>query len=272
MKNKPLKIIDEIECYVDEESASYYPADDYYWLHKIEDNHFWFKARRKIIKILFDKYATDKINSNNVSKLLEVGCGTGGNLKMFSKYKNLEVTGGEMSLNYLRFIKNNIPAISLVQIDATALPYKDYFDIICAFDVIEHIDNDHAVINATCDALTDNGVFLITVPQHNWLWSAYDKKALHKRRYSKKDLIEKLTKASFKISYCGSFMFTLLPVMLLHRFTKKNKINEGEKNEFTMSNTLNAVLYLFMKFDIFLIKNGMILPWGGSLIVIARKK
>lgn len=270
MENKNPEIIDGIECYAPEliKSNDFYPADDFAWLHQIEDTNFWFKARNKILCWLLKKY----INSDKRVKVLEIGCGTGGVLKMMSKFANFELFGAELSLDYLKFIKDRLPAVKVLQLDATNLPFTDQFDVICAFDVIEHIENDVLALRNIHKSLKKDGLVYITVPQHKWLWSSADDKAYHKRRYSKKELMDKVKRESFEIVFCSSFVFTLLPFMAFSRFFKKKDKPEQGNTEFNLPPLINKMFYLLMMFDLLLIRIGFRLPVGGSLVIVARKK
>ncbi len=77
----------------------------------------------------------------------------------------------------------------MLQFDACAIPYKAEFDVIGAFDVIEHIEEDTAALTQMYQALKPGGGLLITVPQHRFLWSAVDEMSYHKRRYHRNELI-----------------------------------------------------------------------------------
>src|SRR5204863_7401731 len=97
--------------------------------------------------------------------------------------------------------------------DARALPYRDAFDLVGAFDVLEHIDEDEAVLAEMAAATRRGGGVLITVPQHPWLWSEADDHAHHRRRYSRSALIDKVRSAGLRPVAVTSFVTFLLPVM-----------------------------------------------------------
>ena len=91
-----------------------------------------------------------------------------------------ELTGLEAHIAGLRYARLRLPSVEFVQADARNLPYKSTFDAVGAFDVIEHIVEDDAVLASVRRALKPDGIFIVTVPQHTWLWSPTDVQALHK--------------------------------------------------------------------------------------------
>jgi SAM-dependent methyltransferase len=164
--------------------------------------------------------------------------------------------------------------VKLIQFDATEDIFKEKFDGIGAFDVIEHIEEDELVLSNINKSLKPNGRIFISVPQYMFMWSQEDDAACHKRRYTKKELTNKLVKAGFKVEYVSSYMFLLFPLMLFSRLigNKKKKSNEEMTQALYPGMFLNGVLNFFAFFDYFLMKIGICLPYGGSLFVVGRKE
>ena len=138
------------------------------------------------------------------------------------------------------------------------------------FDVLEHIKEDTDVLRQIYLALKPGGYLLITVPQHQWLWSSFDVFSCHERRYSAKDLHKKIKHAGFEIIRSSSFVSGLLPVMYIDRISKKkmeyNLFSGLELNVF-----MNNFFSFFLSLDILLIRFGINLPLGGSRFVVAKK-
>ena len=117
----------------------------------------------------------------------------------------------------------------------------------------------------------------MTVPQHMFLWSKLDEIVKHKRRYSRRELVAKLQENGFDISYCTSFLFVLFPLMLISRMFDKGR-DQSQSEEVALEkrikfpNMLNWIFDLFMRIDEALIRLGISLPFGGTLIVVARKR
>lgn len=156
--------------------------------------------------------------------------------------------------------------------DARNIPFRDEFDVIGAFDVLEHIPEDFAVLAQAYAALKPGGHLLVTVPQHPWLWSPSDDYARHERRYRSTALQDKVRSAGFKILRSGSFVSLLLPLMLLSRLAVRRKTGAfNPLDEFKLPSWLNRSFYNLMKMETGLIKLGMNFPLGGSRFIVARK-
>lgn len=272
--NLGFEVIDGIKCYSPEvafENLDYNPIL-YEELYNLEAKNFWFKARNRILSHLFSKYLGD----NKEVKVLEVGCGTGFVLQELSKFKNYKLCGIELNIEGLKYAKKRLTNVEFIQLDFRRTHFENEFDAVGAFDVLEHIDDDVQIIKSAYKTLKDDGLFFISVPQHMWLWGTQDDASLHKRRYTKDELITKLKSAGFLIVFHSSFVFTLLPLMLLSRMTMKSLDTEGNVkynyNEFKLPGFLNEFLNMLMYIDEFLIKLGIYLPIGGSLLVVAKKE
>lgn len=232
-------------------------------LFNLESNSFWFRGRNKIIIWALKKYFF------SVATLLEVGCGTGFVIQAIGRSNpHLKLYGSELFSEGLHFAKLRSPTVKFMQLDARALPFRDSFDVIGCFDVLEHIDEDELVLEEfyrTCR----QGIIL-TVPQHQFLWSAMDEVACHKRRYSAIELKRKVEKAGFKVIRQTSFISFLLPLMMLTR--KKLKTEEQvDYSEFEIPKPIDLILEFIVDLEKLLIMLGVNFPMGGSLILIATK-
>jgi SAM-dependent methyltransferase len=266
-------ILDGFRCYAPAlaRESQDYPAALYDRLYQLEAGHFWFQARNRIIARMFRQYLSDQRRP----RVLEIGCGTGFVLQGLAAENRYELTGSEAHLSGLRYARDRLPAVEFVQADARDLPYESEFDAVGAFDVIEHISEDAAVLTSIGRALKPGGIFIATVPQHMWLWSATDELAMHKRRYTRRDLSAKLLAAGFDVLRCTSFVTALLPIMYLSRRAKQRRpaVNSDlDEYEFEISRGMNSVCSVAMRVDEALIGMGLSLPIGGSLLVVGRRK
>jgi SAM-dependent methyltransferase len=161
----------------------------------------------------------------------------------------------------------------LIQGDALHLPYAAEFDVVGAFDVIEHIEDDERVLQQMASAVAPGGGVIITVPQHPFLWSPFDDYSHHCRRYTRRELVRHLLVAGLNVMRVTSFVSLLLPAMLLSR-VKLSRGQHGSTDpaeEFRISPLANKVAAAVMHAERVLIRGGMSLPVGGSLLAVATR-
>ncbi len=272
------EIIDGIKCYAPASAFQNndFPSESFDKLYTSENTNFWFVSRNKVIKSLVKKYLPGQVNDK--SKFLEIGCGTGFVLKGLSENKSLELSGAEIYLQGLKYAKKRLPDVEFIQLDATDLPFDNYYNAIAAFDVLEHIEEDESVMKNVYKALKQEGYFFITVPQYMWMWSKTDDYACHKRRYTRIEMKSKLQANGFYVEYMSSFVFTLFPFMVISRFisklTAKRNISATDISnapELNINPVINSIFRFVMRLDEFLISRGISLPFGGSLLMVAKK-
>jgi SAM-dependent methyltransferase len=248
------------------ERASYDPRH-FSRLFDRETRSFWFRGRSDLIEWALARYFP------RARDLLEIGCGTGYVLDRLRRaFPHLALAGTEFFAEGLAFARERLgDAVSLEQADATRLDRHEAFDLVGAFDVIEHIEDDRGVLTNLHAALRPGGGVLLTVPQHAWLWSATDVAACHVRRYSRKELREKLAAAGFDVLRMTSFTSLLLPAMWLARLRKRDGMDEVEA-ELDLPSLANAAGYAASRLENGMIRAGIDLPAGGSLLAVARKR
>ena len=273
--NLKFTIIENIKCYSPTVAKDYsdYPDIGFDITDKNAKSSFWVSSRNRLFKNLV--YA----NCLKRTKFLEIGCGIGDFIKEIISNRNLEITGSEIYIKGLKIAKKNLPHTELIQYDVSQGYINKKYNLIVSFDVLEHIEDDIAALNNINKMLNKNGRFIISVPQHMFLWSKLDELVNHKRRYSRKELISKLRSNGFDIIYTTSFLFTLFPLMLVQRFFDKKKkvIKDAESEKYALEKrvifpyVLNFIFDAFMRVDEFLISLGVSLPFGGTLVVVAKK-
>ncbi|GAA5785972.1 hypothetical protein YWS52_22950 [Chitiniphilus shinanonensis] len=156
--------------------------------------------------------------------------------------------------------------------DARRIPYVEEFDVVGAFDVLEHIKEDVDVIRQAHKSLNPGGLFVVTVPQHAWLWSAADEYACHERRYGAKEIEGKIKAVGFEIVQSTSFVTALLPFMVVSRFFQKIKwVKFNPSSELNINSFINPLFKTLLRFELAIIKRGGAYPAGGSRLIVARK-
>lgn len=152
-------------------------------MHRIENGHFWFIAKRAFLSRALRFLGKDK----KIADVLDIGCGSGAVME-FLKRRGHAVCGVDISPIALAFCKQKNLAVK--EGSADNLPFANAsFDVVCALDVIEHIPQEKNVLQEIERVLRPDGIGIITVPAHQWLWSYHDELLGHQRRYDKKSLL-----------------------------------------------------------------------------------
>ncbi len=190
---------------------------------------------------------------------------------MDHNYQNISV--GEMHLNGLRYAKS-YGIKNCYQFDLYQTPFENMFDVVAMFDVLEHLSDDELALNQCFKMLRNNGLIIITVPAHMWLWSRNDRVAGHKRRYTKNEIKEKMVKVGFEIIEIKYFFILITPLLYLRSLIDQDDgspiSNKENFKYFNLPSYVNLALMLICNFEKFIQK---LLPdkFGGSLILIGKK-
>ncbi len=247
--------------------AGYDPAN-FAALAELEARNFWFRARNRLIAWALGRHFP------GARRFLEVGCGTGYVLSgVAAAFPALDMTGSEVASEGLGYAARRVPGARLIQMDARRIPFREEFDCAGAFDVIEHIEDDRAVLRALREALVPGGGLLLTVPQHPFLWSEYDARARHVRRYRAAELRDKMLEAGLEVVKMTSFVTLLLPFMFASRYLQRAPGADYDPlAELKIAPWLNWTLERALDAERALIRAGLPLPAGGSLLVVARRR
>ncbi len=230
----------------------------------LEEKHWWFLARKKIINSLINKYLTTKM-----SKILEIGIGSGLNLKWLKNY-GTKLTGVDSSTLAITAATNKILGTRLFQCSFPDCDLKEKFDLICLFDVLEHIKEEPEAMKKLSELLTEGGKIILTVPAYNFLFSRHDVVNHHQRRYTKKSLKKLITQhPELKIEFLSYFNFFLAPFIITLRLIKKFQKSKSSDTALPPP-WLNNILEKIFSSETKLLKN-FSLPWGISLICIITK-
>jgi SAM-dependent methyltransferase len=244
-------------------------------LARIEDLHFWFRARNRLIFKLAKKI-TSQLEPGHL--VLEVGCGTGNVLRVLREASPQGVVIGlELWLDGLRHAQRRSPGL-LVQGDVRDFPFGKPFHLIGMFDVLEHVQEERETLASVWKSLVPGGTLLLTVPAHRFLWSYFDEAAHHCRRYSVQEIRERLTEAGFRVEYASQFMATTFPLIWMVRKVRglrgraDSGTNRAQANdEFRLIPILNGVLTALLSLEADWLASGHRLVVGTSLVVVARK-
>jgi len=178
---------------------------------EVEDRHWWFTARRQILTTELRRLALAPQTA-----ILEIGCGTGGNLAMLQQFGTVQGMECDLQAQAIAQAKQGIA----VKVGALpdAVPFSaSSQQLIAMLDVLEHIAADETALTAVRLLLRPPGYLLITVPAFPWLWSGHDELHHHVRRYTQASLRPKLVAAGFEVRRMKYFNSLLLPLIALTR-------------------------------------------------------
>jgi len=245
---------------------SSYPEQEYRAVESVQDVHWWFQGRKRLISYFL------KSTMKGKSSYIEIGCGTGYLLDILQGLPGIAISGIDMHEESIRIAKKRCGTARIFKATVEELG-EELFDTIGIFDVLEHIEDDKDVIKQLSKHLNLGGYMLITVPQHQWLFSDADQAAGHFRRYRRKKIRKLLVDAGLKVIFATSFVSFPLPAMWFKRFFQKSTIDNifSWEEELKVGRFANRVLSITSFLEYLLVRLGISFPVGGSLFLLCRK-
>ena len=188
----------------------------YQQMAELDQRHWWYRARREVLAALIRR----AVRPPKDAAILEIGCGTGHNLAMLGEFGRVDAVELDEEARGLaehrlgrKVMSSPLPELSEVR--------GAHYDLVGAFDVIEHIDDDRAALASIASRLKPGGKLVVTVPAHQWMWSAHDVVNHHKRRYSKRRLRELIESSPLRLGKIGYFNSLLFPIAVADRMASK---------------------------------------------------
>ncbi len=239
-----------------------------YYRHETE--HWWFRWRFKLIQQVLDQLA---LPSN--ARMLDAGCGTGQMLKMLQRRG--EAVGLDISPEAIAFAASR-GAKNLVLGTVSAPPFEPgAFDVALALDVIEHVDDDLAMLDGLRTLVKPDGAVIITVPAFDFLWSEHDLINHHRRRYTVEMLERRIEEAGLeidRITYCNT---TLFPAVCAIRWVqrglrtfRRRSLDKASSDLHGYPGLINEALYRLMLLETRALKR-FDMPFGVSILAVARR-
>jgi len=238
--------------------------DAYIEMAETEARHWWFVGRRAVLTSIIGR-----LHLPGRARILEVGAGTGGNLPMLATFGS--VCALEMDASARRIAEEKTGGRFDIRAGTCPgdIPFAGPFDLICLLDVLEHIDDDVGTLQALRPLLAPQARVLVTVPAHQWLWSAHDAFLHHKRRYGAVELRGKAATAGLRaerLSYCNTVLFPAAVAVRLHdRLTRRKQASGREVPpdpvNALLARAFSAEAWMLDRFD---------LPFGVSLVGVFR--
>lgn len=245
---------------------------------ELEKSHWWFTARLEILKKLLTDTILPRFSTKPGTelKILNAGVATGGTTFMLNQLG--EVTSLEYDRDCCQYLES--VGIEPVNASLTELPFADNsFDIVCSFDVIEHIADHEKALSEIKRVLTEDGQAFITVPAFMFLWSHHDDINHHERRYTKTELEDVFKSVGFDISFSSYFnTIMFLPILFVRMVAKLlpsrgDGQSTGSDGEILKDNRLvNSILHRVFAAEKYALARKISFPVGVSALVIASKE
>jgi SAM-dependent methyltransferase len=230
-----------------------------------DSTHWWYRARRDILADFLVREGELPAGA----RILEIGCGTGHNLPMLAKFGSVEAieidpAAREIASQRLGQPVGSAPLPALTGVERGA------YDLIAVLDVVEHIEDDVAALKAMAECLKPGGKILITVPAHQWMWSAHDTVNHHHRRYSKATLAKAIAAAGLKSRKLGYFNSLLFPLAAASRIAGRLR-GKDDSDDSPPPKLVNSVFETIFRFERHLVGRVPLTP-GVSIVTLASPK
>lgn len=237
-----------------------------------EKSHWWYKARRRVVTGYLNRYCSN----NSQASILDIASACGANFVDYEKYgKIYGIDISEESIKFCKYKGINM----IVRGDAHKLPFANRtFDIVVALDALEHFEDDLKVLGEIQRVIKNKGIFIITVPAMDLLWSQHDTAFHHLRRYSLRELSNKLNSSGFVIEYitCRLF-FVFLPVLIFRKlrnllYSSHMKINSKSDFHTVLPWVFSILLDYILRLEEYMIGREWEFPIGVSIFCVAKSR
>lgn len=232
----------------------------------IESRHWWFTGRRAILTSLIEQ-----LDLPGNAKILEIGCGTGGNLDMLAAFGKVSAFDMQGSARIMAIQKTGGVHDIRAGHCPDNIPFQhERFDLICLFDVLEHIEQDSETLTAIRSILADSGRVLLTIPAYAWLYGIHDRFLHHHRRYSSKEIRQKVRVGGFRLVRLSHFNTLLFPLAVLVRIKERLLGSTVAAGNHVPPAPINRLFQKIFTAERRWLKH-FDLPFGISLMVVLEK-
>lgn len=238
---------------------------EYERLARFEGFYWWHVGRRDIVRRVIEM-GTDDCGLD----VLEVGCGTGGNLDLLEEFGS--VTGIDSSPTAIEFCRQRGHGNVEVQ-DCLSLDFPDEkFDLVVALDLLEHLDDPEAALLEFRRVLKPGGRLVLTVPAYQFLWSGHDVSLHHRKRYRLREVERLVIRVGLRVRIASYIISALaVPIMLVRAIEKATTATVGFKkgsSYIVMPKAVNDLFVRLLRLEGRLLRRFR-LPFGTSIICVA---
>jgi SAM-dependent methyltransferase len=228
---------------------------------ELDERHWWYRGRRRVLSAVLDGLELPR-----EARLLDAGCGSGRTLDMLAQYGT--PAGTELNPIGVEAARRRGHEVEAAAVEA--LPHADAsFDLVTCLDVIEHTDDDVTSLKELRRVTKPHGRLIVTVPAHPRLWSQHDVANGHRRRYTRRSLRTAAERAGWSIDRMTGFNLAYLLPAALVRLGRKDVPDRGSELTLTPP-SLNGPLELPLRVEAALVRRGLDLPTGLSLLAVVR--
>jgi SAM-dependent methyltransferase len=236
---------------------------------ELEDRHWWFRGRREILTRVLERHLQPPPDGGP-RRVLDVGCGTGAMVLHLERYG--EAQGIDADPSAVEFCRRR-GVRRVQQVTSERLPFETgSVDLVTALDVLEHVDDDTGMLREIHRVLRPGAMALVSVPAFPLLWGVQDEISHHRRRYRRRELELRTTKAGFTLEKLSHFNTLLFPPIAAIRILRRCLRLTGPKSDFEVAvpASLNAALAGLFALEAPVVERAS-LPFGVSLLAVGRK-
>jgi len=238
---------------------------------ELERQHWWFQGRRRVVASILRQHLRQHGSGLSAPLICDIGCGTGEMVDMLREFGS--VWAMDASPEAVAYCRERFGPEVEVRLGSVPqdLPSPGSTQMVTAFDVIEHLDDDQEALRRIHESLTPGGTLVVTVPAFQFLWGPHDVLSHHRRRYTTARLRHRLEESGFVVDRLTYFNTWLFPVVAAARIGRRLTGEKTPRSDFRMPpRWLNRLLGGLFSSEGRMLRAGA-LPFGVSILAVCTK-